>query len=211
MDAVLWAAGDGLAPLSPDSSWDVSGLRWLAGGVLALCLLAAVALVVMGVLTMLPGRLSGNAMEGAFSWRRLLAALLVPLTVGTCSVGWAWGATTYGGIGLQPSSQYASRQSRGSMSDMKDVADKGSDSLGGLVAQLGKELAKGVADTVSKAAKEAVTTALSWLRKPGEWWAWWAGSDGTGKNGFQKLPDKFGEWGSWLIKHLPKLPVMPVL
>lgn len=116
-------------------------------------------------------------------WRHRLAAV-VPV----CVEAVAWQHVGYEGCGRQ-----------------------GSDSLGGLVAQLGKELAKGVADTVSKAAKEAVTTALSWLRKPGEWWAWWAGSDGTGKNGFQKLPDKFGEWGSWLIKHLPKLPVMPVL
>ena len=48
-------ADDSLINLFPDPAWDVAGFRDLAGGVIAVCLYAAVAMVIVGVLTLLPG------------------------------------------------------------------------------------------------------------------------------------------------------------
>ena len=73
-------ADDSLINLFPDPAWDVAGFRDLAGGVIAVCLYAAVAMVIVGVLTLLPGLITNNMMERAFSWKRLLCALMIPLT-----------------------------------------------------------------------------------------------------------------------------------
>lgn len=72
-------ADDSLINLFPDPAWDVAGFRDLAGGVIAVCLYAAVAMVIVGVLTLLPGLITNNMMERAFSWKRLLCALMIPV------------------------------------------------------------------------------------------------------------------------------------
>ena len=58
-------ADDSLINLFPDPAWDVAGFRDLAGGVIAVCLYAAVAMVIVGVLTLLPGLITNNMMERA--------------------------------------------------------------------------------------------------------------------------------------------------
>ena len=93
-------ADDSLINLFPDPAWDVAGFRDLAGGVIAVCLYAAVAMVIVGVLTLLPGLITNNMMERAFSWRRLLCALMIPLTIGAATGGFAWGAGARGQLGL---------------------------------------------------------------------------------------------------------------
>ena len=82
-------ADDSLINLFPDPAWDVAGFRDLAGGVIAVCLYAAVAMVIVGVLTLLPGLITNNMMERAFSWKRLLCALMIPLTIGAATGGFA--------------------------------------------------------------------------------------------------------------------------
>ena len=89
-------ADDSLINLFPDPAWDVAGFRDLAGGVIAVCLYAAVAMVIVGVLTLLPGLITNNMMERAFSWKRLLCALMIPLTIGAATGGFAWGAGAFG-------------------------------------------------------------------------------------------------------------------
>ena len=50
-DVRMMLADDSLINLFPDPAWDVAGFRDLAGGVIAVCLYAAVAMVIVGVLT----------------------------------------------------------------------------------------------------------------------------------------------------------------
>lgn len=110
-------ADDSLINLFPDPAWDVAGFRDLAGGVIAVCLYAAVAMVIVGVLTLLPGLITNNMMERAFSWRRLLCALMIPLTIGAATGGFAWGAGRVrrgraGGERLVPVRERSSRLGR---------------------------------------------------------------------------------------------------
>ena len=107
MFGVLLADDEQLKTLLPDPGWDVQGVRDVAGGVMAVGLVVAVGLIVVGCLAMLPGLITGNMMERAFSWKGLAAALLVPLTIGAASAGWAWSVTGYGSGGLQPSANYS--------------------------------------------------------------------------------------------------------
>ena len=102
-------ADEQLKALLPDPAWDVQGVRDFAGGVMAVGLVVAVGLIVAGCLSMLPGLITGNMMERAFSWKGLAAALLVPLTIGASSAGWAWSVTGYGSDGLQPSANYSAQ------------------------------------------------------------------------------------------------------
>ena len=101
-------ADDSLINLFPDPAWDVAGFRDLAGGVIAVCLYAAVAMVIVGVLTLLPGLITNNMMERAFSWKRLLCALMIPLTIGAATSGFAWGAGAFGTDGLAVNDSYQS-------------------------------------------------------------------------------------------------------
>ena len=101
-------ADDSLINLFPDPAWDVAGFRDLAGGVIAVCLYAAVAMVIVGVLTLLPGLITNNMMERAFSWKRLLCALMIPLTIGAATGGFAWGAGAFGADGLAVNDSYQS-------------------------------------------------------------------------------------------------------
>ena len=149
-------ADDSLINLFPDPAWDVAGFRDLAGGVIAVCLYAAVAMVIVGVLTLLPGLITNNMMERAFSWKRLLCALMIPLTIGAATSGFAWGAGAFGTDGLAVNDSYQSANS---------------DDLGGVVRQLGED----IANRVGKAAGDAIDKALSTGKKA---WQWLSGGDG---------------------------------
>ena len=61
---------------------------------------------------------------------------------------------------------------------MKDGREKGSDSLGSLVSQLGEDIASSIGDTVKDAVSSTVKESL-------EGWKWLTGGDGDG-NVFQK-------------------------
>ena len=134
-------ADDSLINLFPDPAWDVAGFRDLAGGVIAVCLYAAVAMVIVGVLTLLPGLITNNMMERAFSWKRLLCALMIPLTIGAATGGFAWGAGAFGADGLAVNDSYQSANGHPDWRGVKSDEAKKSDDLGGVVRQLGEDIA----------------------------------------------------------------------
>ena len=75
MDMIL--ADSALKGLRPDPAWDVSGVRDMVGGVIAVALVLCVGVIILGCVSLIPGLISNNQMERAFSWKRLLAAMLV--------------------------------------------------------------------------------------------------------------------------------------
>ena len=154
-------ADDSLINLFPDPAWDVAGFRDLAGGVIAVCLYAAVAMVIVGVLTLLPGLITNNMMERAFSWRRLLCALMIPLTIGAATGGFVWGAGAFGADGLAVNDSYQSANGHPDWKGVKSDEAKKSDDLGGVVRQLGED----IANRVGKAAGDAIDKALSTGKK----------------------------------------------
>ena len=166
-------ADDSLINLFPDPAWDVAGFRDLAGGVIAVCLYAAVAMVIVGVLTLLPGLITNNMMERAFSWKRLLCALMIPLTIGAATSGFAWGAGAFGTDGLAVNDSYQSANGHPDWKGVKNDEAKKSDDLGGMVRQLGED----IANRVGKAAGDAIDKALSTGKKA---WQWLSGGDGKG-------------------------------
>lgn len=166
-------ADDSLINLFPDPAWDVAGFRDLAGGVIAVCLYAAVAMVIVGVLTLLPGLITNNMMERAFSWKRLLCALMIPLTIGAATGGFAWGAGAFGADGLAVNDSYQSANGHPDWKGVKSDEAKKSDDLGGVVRQLGED----IANRVGKAAGDAIDKALSTGKKA---WQWLSGGDGKG-------------------------------
>lgn len=180
-------ADDSLINLFPDPAWDVAGFRDLAGGVIAVCLYAAVAMVIVGVLTLLPGLITNNMMERAFSWKRLLCALMIPLTIGAATGGFAWGAGAFGADGLAVNDSYQSANGHPDWKGVKSDEAKKSDDLGGVVRQLGED----IANRVGKAAGDAIDKALSTGKKA---WQWLSGGDGKG-NVFQKAGDAAS--GAW--------------
>lgn len=180
-------ADDSLINLFPDPAWDVAGFRDLAGGVIAVCLYAAVAMVIVGVLTLLPGLITNNMMERAFSWKRLLCALMIPLTIGAATSGFAWGAGAFGADGLAVNDSYQSANGHPDWKGVKNDEAKKSDDLGGVVRQLGED----IANRVGKAAGDAIDKALSTGKKA---WQWLSGGDGKG-NVFQKAGDAAS--GAW--------------
>ena len=161
--------------------------RDLAGGVIAVCLYAAVAMVIVGVLTLLPGLITNNMMERAFSWKRLLCALMIPLTIGAATGGFAWGAGAFGADGLAVNDSYQSANGHPDWRGVKSDEAKKSDDLGGVVRQLGED----IANRVGKAAGDAIDKALSTGKKA---WQWLSGGDGKG-NVFQKAGDAAS--GAW--------------
>lgn len=183
-------ADDSLINLFPDPAWDVAGFRDLAGGVIAVCLYAAVAMVIVGVLTLLPGLITNNMMERAFSWRRLLCALMIPLTIGAATGGFAWGAGAFGADGLAVNDSYQSANGHPDWKGVKSDEAKKSDDLGGVVRQLGED----IANRVGKAAGDAIDKALSTGKKA---WHWLSGGDGKG-NVFQKAGDAASGAWDWL-------------
>ena len=184
-------ADDSLINLFPDPAWDVAGFRDLAGGVIAVCLYAAVAMVIVGVLTLLPGLITNNMMERAFSWKRLLCALMIPLTIGAATSGFAWGAGAFGTDGLAVNDSYQSANGHPDWKGVKNDEAKKSDDLGGVVRQLGED----IANRVGKAAGDAIDKALSTGKKA---WQWLSGGDGKG-NVFQKAGQAAGDAasGAW--------------
>lgn len=184
-------ADDSLINLFPDPAWDVAGFRDLAGGVIAVCLYAAVAMVIVGVLTLLPGLITNNMMERAFSWKRLLCALMIPLTIGAATGGFAWGAGAFGADGLAVNDSYQSANGHPDWKGVKNDEAKKSDDLGGVVRQLGED----IANRVGKAAGDAIDKALSTGKKA---WQWLSGGDGKG-NVFQKTGQAAGDAasGAW--------------
>ena len=183
-------ADDSLINLFPDPAWDVAGFRDLAGGVIAVCLYAAVAMVIVGVLTLLPGLITNNMMERAFSWKRLLCALMIPLTIGAATGGFAWGAGAFGTDGLAVNDSYQSANGHPDWKGVKNDEAKKSDDLGGVVRQLGED----IANRVGKAAGDAIDKALSTGKKA---WQWLSGGDGKG-NVFQKAGDAASGAWDWL-------------
>ena len=183
-------ADDSLINLFPDPAWDVAGFRDLAGGVIAVCLYAAVAMVIVGVLTLLPGLITNNMMERAFSWKRLLCALMIPLTIGAATSGFAWGAGAFGTDGLAVNDSYQSANGHPDWKGVKNDEAKKSDDLGGVVRQLGED----IANRVGKAAGDAIDKALSTGKKA---WQWLSGGDGKG-NVFQKAGDAASGAWDWL-------------
>lgn len=156
-------ADDSLINLFPDPAWDVAGFRDLAGGVIAVCLYAAVAMVIVGVLTLLPGLITNNMMERAFSWKRLLCALMIPLTIGAATGGFAWGAGAFGADGLAVNDSYQSANGHPDWKGVKSDEAKKSDDLGGVVRQLGED----IANRVGKAAGDAIDKACRRARRRG--------------------------------------------
>lgn len=82
MIGMVIVADEELKGLVPDASWDVQGVRDMVGGVVAVALVLAVGVIVIGCISMVPGLITNNMMERAFSWKRLAAALMVPFTIG---------------------------------------------------------------------------------------------------------------------------------
>lgn len=179
MEMIVLADG-ALKGLRPDPSWDVSGVRDMVGGIVAIALVLAVGAIILGCVSMVPGLVSNNMMERAFSWKRLLAACLVPFVIGAAVSGWGWSCNVFGTEGL--TSNRATTQSSGSAAtDLKDNRGKGDDSLTDLVSQLGKDIAQGIGDSVKSAVTDAVKDAM-------KGWNWVTGGDGKG-NVFQKAAD----------------------
>ena len=148
-------------------------------------------MVIVGVLTLLPGLITNNMMERAFSWKRLLCALMIPLTIGAATGGFAWGAGAFGADGLAVNDSYQSANGHPDWKGVKSDEAKKSDDLGGVVRQLGED----IANRVGKAAGDAIDKALSTGKKA---WQWLSGGDGKG-NVFQKAGQAAGDAasGAW--------------
>ena len=179
MFGVLLADDEQLKTLLPDPGWDVQGVRDVAGGVMAVGLVVAVGLIVAGCLAMLPGLITGNMMERAFSWKALAAALLVPLTIGAASAGWAWSVTGYGSDGLQPSANYSAQARK--VGGMTSSAGSDSSDSSGTIGDAWNWVTggDGKGNVLQKAGKLV-----------GDEWNWLTGGDGKG-NVFQKVGSLF--------------------
>ena len=171
MIGMVIAADEELKGLVPDASWDVQGVRDMVGGVVAVALVLAVGVIVIGCISMVPGLITNNVMERAFSWKRLAAALMVPFTIGAACTGWAWSANLFGSDGLKSNTSYSVAGRKVDSDALKDGREKGSDSLGSLVSQLGKDIASSIGDTVKDAVSSTVRESL-------EGWKWLTGGDG---------------------------------
>ena len=175
MDMIL--ADSALKGLRPDPAWDVSGVRDMVGGVIAVALVLCVGVIILGCVSLMPGLISNNQMERAFSWKRLLAAMLVPFVIGAAVSGWSWSCDLFGSNGLQSNRSYTQASGSGK-TDLKDKRGKGDDGLTGLVKQLGDDIVSGIGDSVKSAVRTGVRDALKGLD-------FVTGKDGKG-NIFQK-------------------------
>ena len=147
MDMIL--ADSALKGLRPDPAWDVAGVRDMVGGVIAVALVLCVGVIILGCVSLIPGLISNNQMERAFSWKRLLAAMLVPFVIGAAVSGWSWSCNLFGSNGLQSNRSYTQASGSGK-TDLKDKRGKGDDGLTGLVKQLGDDIVSGIGDSVEK-------------------------------------------------------------
>ena len=105
-------ADNALKGLKPDPAWDVSGVRDVAGGVIAVALVLCVGVIIIGCVSLIPGLVSNNQMERAFSWKRLLAAMLVPFVIGAAVSGWGWSCNVFGSNGLGVNRSYTQASGR---------------------------------------------------------------------------------------------------
>lgn len=176
MDMIL--ADSELKGLRPDPAWDVAGVRDMVGGVIAVALVLCVGVIILGCVSLIPGLISNNQMERAFSWKRLLAAMLVPFVIGAAVSGWSWSCNLFGSNGLQSNRSYTQASGNGK-TDLKDKRGKGDDGLTGLVKQLGDDIVSGIGDSVKSAVRTGVRDALK------EGLDFVTGKDGKG-NIFQK-------------------------
>ncbi len=138
-------ADSDLKGLRPDPGWDVAGLRDMVGGVVAVALVLTVGAIIIGCVSLVPGLVSNNQMERAFSWKRLLAAMLVPFVIGAAVSGWAWSCNVFGTEGLQANRSYTQESGVGK-TDLADERGDGDDGLSGLVEQLGGDIATAIGD-----------------------------------------------------------------
>lgn len=175
MDMIL--ADSALKGLRPDPAWDVAGVRDMVGGVIAVALVLCVGVIILGCVSLIPGLISNNQMERAFSWKRLLAAMLVPFVIGAAVSGWSWSCNLFGSNGLQSNRSYTQASGSGK-TDLKDKRGKGDDGLTGLVKQLGDDIVSGIGDSVKSAVRTGVRDVLKGLD-------FVTGKDGKG-NIFQK-------------------------
>ena len=182
-------ADNALKGLKPDPAWDVSGVRRHGRR-----RDRRRARIVRGrdhhrLRQPHPGLVSNNQMERAFSWKRLLAAMLVPFVIGAAVSGWGWSCNVFGSNGLGVNRSYTQASGSGK-TNLKDGRGKGDDSLTGLVKQLGDDIVSGISDTVKTTVKGAVDDAL-------KGWNWVSGGDGKG-NIFQKAGNALGDAGKWV-------------
>lgn len=182
-------ADSALKGLKPDPSWDVAGIRDMTGGVIAVALVLCVGVIILGCISLVPGLVSNNQMERAFSWKRLLAAMLVPFVIGAAVSGWSWSCDLFGSQGLQANRSYTQASGSGK-TDLKDNRGKGNDSLTDLVKQLGDDIVSGIGDAVKSTVKTAVSDAMKGVN-------WLTGGDGKG-NIFQKTGNALGDAGKWV-------------
>ena len=186
MGAGVLLADDRLLPLLPDSGWDVQGVRDVVGGVMAVCIVLSVAFLIFGVLTMMPGVVSGNMMERAFSWRRMVCALMIPVTVGVASGGLSWSFQgAYGTGGLQPSAPYQTKVGTVDWSGSRSQSLLDLIANGEKVQKTKKEVAKGV-----EGGLDWVTGADGKGNIAQKGWNFFSGGDGKG-NVFQKIGNFF--------------------
>ncbi|KFI91242.1 hypothetical protein BISA_1840 [Bifidobacterium saguini DSM 23967] len=188
--AVVVLADERLKGLVPDPGWDVQGVRDFVGGVIAVCLYLAVAMVIIGILTLLPGLITNNMMERAFSWKRLLCAVMIPMTIGAATSGLSWSYLSFGSDGLEANSSYQRESGSPDWSGVDAKSESRSDDLSGLVSQLGQD----IADRIGKAAGSAVSKALE---AGSGLWDFLSGGDGQG-NVFEKIGDGLSGLYSWL-------------
>ena len=187
MNVIL--ADSALKGLKPDPAWDVAGIRDMTGGVIAVALVLCVGVIILGCVSLIPGLISNNQMERAFSWKRLLAAMLVPFVIGAAVSGWSWSCNLFGSNGLQANRSYTQASGSGK-TDLKDKRGKGNDSLTDLVKHLGDDIVSGIGDTVKSTVKNAVTDAMKGV-------SWMTGADGKG-NVFQKAGNALSDAGKWV-------------
>ncbi len=135
MDMIL--ADSALKGLRPDPAWDVAGVRDMVGGVIAVALVLCVGVIILGCVSLIPGLISNNQMERAFSWKRLLAAMLVPFVIGAAVSGWSWSCNLFGSNGLQSNRSYTQASGSGK-TDLKDKRGKGDDGLTGAGQTVGR-------------------------------------------------------------------------
>lgn len=106
-------ADNALKGLKPDPAWDVSGVRRHGRR-----RDRRRARIVRGrdrhrLRQPHPGLVSDNQMERAFSWKRLLAAMLVLFAIGAAVSGWGWSCNVFGSNGLGVNRSYTQASGSG--------------------------------------------------------------------------------------------------
>ena len=137
----------------------MSGVRDMAGGVIAVALVLCVGVIIIGCVSLIPDWCPTTRMERAFSWKRLLAAMLRPVRDRSRRerMGLELQRVRLQRVGREPFLHAVVRQWE---TNLKDGRGKGDDSLTGLVKQLGDDIVSGISDTVKTTVKGAVDDAF---------------------------------------------------